>query len=601
MAMLMLAGLVIAALPWILALRPRIGGLAAIAAVTLIVPALVMAIMLLAHATGLPLSFGVLVLVFATGVAGWAWLARAVGVRAAFASLSWTQWWPAGVGAGIALGTFLLAGVLPGASRVAWAMLGDSGSQLVEARLMMAAGGIAPPPLSNPVPLTPALVAAISAPGRPASGAAEIFQHDLAAYTLTWAALIIASCALAGLVGHAVVRQPARLTGVGARVTIAATSLLPLGWFWTGYPVKFGFINAHLVYVILLAAILAYLGTLRRPWLGLGLQLLAVVLVILTWSPLAIVPLALACAHSVAVFRSWAGVSRGARVAGAFAGLVTLVIGVVLGVPMLLEARGSLNIAGGLAEFPKPMLPLAAAMLVTFVLVTPWRFSRAGVGLLAVGVAAMTGLGVVVVLSGQLTGPWSYYPHKYAWIAAAVVLTLALPQAICAAKEMRARGARAVIYAGAALAVIVSLGFGSWWAPGDTALLRNSLPLLILVEDDLPDQGQSPDAVADAVVERVGLPRLTIPWRSSIANDYRAAFWLIQLERERAILRGDGVAAGELWFLANFHETPEDLCRLADVVPRGLTVQTADDGLSGETQTLCPAADIVVEGEPADA
>jgi hypothetical protein len=151
-----------------------------------------------------------------------------------------------------------------------------------------------------------------------------------------------------------------------------------------------------------------------------------------------------------------------------------------------------------------------------------------------------------------------------------------VPLVFCVAASLRARALRWGLYAGVSVAVAVSLGLGSWWAQGDAGLLRGNLPVLILVEDDLPDGGQDADAVPDAVIARVGEERLTIPWRSSLANDYRAAFWLIQLERERAILAGDGVAAGELWVLANFHEEPEDLCRLAEVVGRGVTVETGD-------------------------
>jgi hypothetical protein len=158
-----------------------------------------------------------------------------------------------------------------------------------------------------------------------------------------------------------------------------------------------------------------------------------------------------------------------------------------------------------------------------------------------------------------------------------------------------------MLYGAGSLVVAASLGLGSWWAPGNLHRLRDSLPYLILVEDNLPDQGQSPDAVANAVISRVGLPRLTIPWESSLANDYRVAFWLIELRREAALGVGDGAAATELWALANFHESPAELCTLAETVPEGLTVQTANEALSGEIEGLCPTADLIVEGDPAGA
>jgi hypothetical protein len=269
---------------------------------------------------------------------------------------------------------------------------------------------------------------------------------------------------------------------------------------------------------------------------------------------------------------------------------------------MLATARGSLSASGGLAEFPKPMLPAAAVLLVFLALTASKgangrRVNRAQVGLLAIATASVIGLAVVVILSGTVVGPWTYYPHKYAWIATMVILTIALPEGMCAAARLQSGPVRASVRGVGAFGLAVSLGLGSWWAPGNLHFLRDSVPYLILVEDNLPDGGQSADTVEQAVVARVGLTRLTIPWHSSLANDYRVAFWLIHLQIEDATHRGDNPAALELWMLANFHDSPDDLCALAQLVPQGLTVQTADSALAPQMQALCPAANVIVEGD----
>lgn len=98
-----------------------------------------------------------------------------------------------------------------------------------------------------------------------------------------------------------------------AYATVCATSLLPLGWFWTAYPVKFGFINAHVALIVLLASVVGYLGTLRRPGLGIAIQAVATVLMPLTWGPLAVVPVSLALAHAVGGRKSLARAPRGVR------------------------------------------------------------------------------------------------------------------------------------------------------------------------------------------------------------------------------------------------------------------------------------------------
>lgn len=583
----------LAVAPWVLVLCQRVGALGAAAVVSLAVPALVLALLFATHATGLGIGAGVLGLLAIAGGAGWALVVRRPSIRVRAGA--WREAWPAFVGAGIAASTFALALVVPGASRLAWSMLGDSASQLTEARLIYAAGGLEPPPLNNPVPLTPALVTATAAVGRPTSGARELFVHDLTAYAGTWATLIVAAALLAGVVAHGIVRAAGTLAGWAARLAVAGTSVLPLGWFWTGYPVKFGFINAHVSLVLLLAAVASYLAFVRRPWTGLVLQALAAVLLVLTWSPLAIFPAALGVAHGLVAARGWRELSVRVRVALVAGVIVVAPVAALFAYPLVRDARSSLTIAGGLAEFPKPMLAATVIVLLGALGLTPLRRDRTGLGLAGIGVGALVGQAGILALAGQLTGPWTYYPHKYAWLATAVVLTTAVPVALVAATGMRATWLRWGARGGVALVIAVSLGLGSWWAPDQAAFLRNSLPVVILVEDDLPDEGHAPSAVPDAVAERADAQTLTIPWRSDLANDYRAAFWLIHLERERAILRGDDAAASELWMLANFHEEAEEVCRLARVAG-GLVVETSDADAAAWLAGTCDADVEVVVG-----
>ncbi|MCB2411433.1 hypothetical protein LGT39_01050 [Demequina sp. TTPB684] len=603
--MVMWTGLALAAIPWLIVFRARFGAPTSLALVTLGAPATLVALMMVAYMTGSPLVTSIVTVVAVLGGFGWLLVLRSWSTwrRRGFAAVpdvaTWRDAAPAGLGAVIALGAFVCVPLSPSASRVSWAMLGDSASQLMYARHIMAEGGVAPPPLANPVPLSPAMVAAVAAPGRPATGASAIVSHDIGAYASTWAALIVVSCLLAGAIAYAMVRNSQALVGLPAKATVGAASMLPLGWFWTGYPVKFGFINAHLVFIILVASILAYLNTRSRPWLGMAMQVTAILLTLLTWTPLAILPTALLLIQAAGELRAFPRWSLSKRLATMAGGAALIVMALWRGLPVLLEASGSLSIPGGLAEFPKLMLPVTAIVLAVLTLAASARVDRVVTAMIALAGAGVAGLLVVLVLSDTLTRPWTYYPHKYAWIATTVLLTLALPQAALAVARVRPARLRGGLYGVGALAVAVSLGLGSWWAPGHLQFLRDSVPYVILVEDNLPNEGQHPDSVANAVIARVEAERLTIPWESSLANDYRAAFWLMHLQREEAMLRGDGHGANALWTLANFHGTTTDLCTLAGVVPEGLTVQTAHEGLSGELEALCPGADVIVATEAA--
>lgn len=597
--MVVWACVALAAIPWLALLRARIGGLAAVATATLAAPALAIGVMLSSRAMGAslaPMVVGVLALAAAIGTVLWLRGRRSRHLREERPSRPPVS---AGVGAVVALGTFVVGRFNAGSPRVSWSMLGDSASQLVRARLILAEGGLSVDQLPYSVPLPPAIVAAVAAPGRSQAGAGELLSHDLAAYATTWAALIVVICLLAGLLGYAIVHRHSQMSSIVSHAAIAATSLLPLGWFWTGYPVKFGFLNAHVALILLLASLLGYLGTLRRLGVGLAIQALAIVLMFITWSPLAVLPATLALIQVWGARRSFAHMTRAKHVAAVIAALAATACAVWVAVVMLPRIRASLGNPGGLAEFPKPMLPAVVILMVVLFLATRKAAAPGATGIIALSIGSVVGLVAVLALSGSLGGPWNYYPHKYAWIASAFLLLIALPQAACAIARLAAVRVRNLLYGTLAFILAVSLGFGSWWAPGKGELLRDSLPYLLLVEDNLPDEGQSPDAVADAVIARVGLPRLTILWESPAANDYRASFWLIQLRREEALLMGDTETAGELWALAHFHESPADLCALANLVPEGLTVETLDETLLGQVEALCPTADLIVEPYPA--
>lgn len=516
------------------------------------------------------------------------------------------DWLAASAGAVVATCTFALASVLPGTSRVSWAMLGDSASQLVYARRILADGGLVPPPMPNPVPLAPALVAVAAAPLRPShvlgsnETAEAALRHDLAAYAAVWAALIVVMCLLAGVLAHSLADTLGMDRSTTRRLAVAASSLLPLGWFWTGYPIKFGFINAQVALVILLAAVIAALSLHRSPVLVVCTLVAATGLLAITWTPLAAIPAVLAVAPVVQLagrLRSAAPVWRAFAILAAMA---LMLVSWRFGSPLLADARASLSTPGGLAEFPKPMLPATAAMLVGLVLLTRQRRNRTLLNVTAgLTTGACVGLATVVWLSGS-GRTWSYYPHKYAWICTALLLLATPVLGTAAVQRLRSSAARRAVGMAAVAGLAVSLGLGAQAAPGELRRLEDNLPRLMLVEDYLPNQSQSPDAVATEVVGRVDEERLTLPWRSSIANDYRITFWLLQLEIEDARQRGDWEAADQLWILANFHDNPQDLCTIAAITPEGLTVETRDGTLAATLTDLCPAADVLVEVSPGE-
>lgn len=188
-------------LPWLAFLRARVDGLAAVAVAALGVPALVAFVMLTPRVPGASVTamvLGALALSGATGLGLW--------LRDRHFGRNHTSplphlLVPAGAGAMIALATFVVARFAPGSPRVSWAMLGDSASQLVGTRQVLADGSLRGAPLLSSVPLPPAIIGAVAAPGRDHADPAGLLSHDLTAYATTWAALIVMMCVLAGIIG----------------------------------------------------------------------------------------------------------------------------------------------------------------------------------------------------------------------------------------------------------------------------------------------------------------------------------------------------------------------------------------------------------------
>ena len=85
-------------------------------------------------------------------------------------------------------------------------------------------------------------------------------------------------------------------------VASATGSLLPPTWFVPGLPVEYGYLNAHLVLPILLAAWLIYLASPGRVVAALTVQFCIATLLLATWSPWVVMPAGLIVALAV---RHW--------------------------------------------------------------------------------------------------------------------------------------------------------------------------------------------------------------------------------------------------------------------------------------------------------
>ncbi|MCU1423292.1 MAG: hypothetical protein JWN36_2943 [Microbacteriaceae bacterium] len=340
-----------------------------------------------------------------------------------------TVWVPALAGAVVWLATLGLAQVVPGASRLSWAMNGDTFNNLFYSGLILHRDGLALGAFENPVPLPAAIVAAVAAPGRAGLGAHAVLGHDLGAFALTWVLMLgLTGLAIGATLASAVPRsRPAVTAVVGALGSLGATT-----WLVGGLPVQWGYFNVHVAIPLVLASWLAFLSSRRHPFAALFGLCLTCTLLLATWTPLAVFPVALAALTAWPIRRSLRQVAGSHAIALLLALALPVLWAALVVLPTFLEQGGALETLGH--GFPSTWAALAAILVVTIGLAV-WRW-RTDDGVVARGLATLAAgsvliVGVLVFLGRSQADPWSgYYPTKVSWLLVVSLSTIVLSQGI---------------------------------------------------------------------------------------------------------------------------------------------------------------------------
>lgn len=473
----------------------------------------------------------------------------------------------------------VLAGILE------WAMRGDAVWNLVTARMLIADGGLDAVAHPNASPLTPGLLAITAAVGRDVVPAAELLRHDVGRFATFWLAATAASALLAALIGARSVHGASRT----ARVAAAAVSgLLPFTWFMFGFATQFGFYNASLTILLLLASWLAWLETRVAPVAGAAGLSLAAVALLATWAPVAIIPFALA----VFALLSRLGSLRGGGLARRRLWLLALaaapvpLYAVVVTLPDLRREGAALAVDGGI--FPLQPVHVAIVVIVALVVSTVaalhlhQRHALRGLVIVLVAAAA-AGAYLLWQRAGEPT-LWGYYPVKFAWLVCALLL---------------------VVLTAAVLAELAGLRGRRWTAAGVLGLAA-ALPLTLMAQvpptTDRAVSVLTPIAIATQRGVAAGEPAatrlfaLSEPGRRTLALSYLGETgdrflnsWLLQLESTDA---SDPIR------VYAYLLDPADEAQACDAVRTWggpVRVVTSDPTLPERFADGCAGADAVVE------
>ena len=468
--------------------------------------------------------------------------------------------------------TVLLAGGEGRYSAIAWTASGDARNHLMDARSILATGGLQGRWLTVLPMLQEGLFGLLlDTHGRGTLAPADLFRHDMIGYATTSAALTI----LWTLATTALLLGFDRLRGRAGAVVVLVASMIPLTGLALGVLLRDGFVPILLLQPLLLCtlAVLAWLAvgedTGTPVTVGIGVTAAALPLAATTWTPFFAV---LAGAGALPWLRAvLSGRQRWVRVTLLGAGVLA---GSTVCLKVMANTDGFLTLTGSIAA-PSPAAAAVPPFLVLVVVVAGWSRlpRRAFVPFLAGSVVALG----IVVYSVAVQPPglaWNYYPAKVAWIWALVALPLLLvPFARPGPAGPSARaapGALGVLLVGIALSPVAS----------------PVLPAAVgWTQSGLQPQGSSvgawvqPDAASLRLVERLASTRkryvayAVVPEEDRITN-----FWLATYE---AYDNNSFIA----W--AYFEQGgPQDICTLLAEQPDRI-VATKDPTAQAQLEATC--------------
>lgn len=465
-----------------------------------------------------------------------------------------------------------------------WAMHNDAVWNLMTARFMIEDGGLRADQHPNASPLTGGLIAVAASVGRGAVGAQDLLRHDVSRMAELWLLVVLAGATLAGLIGLRSTHSAPRPLRVVAAV---ATALIPLSWFVVGFAFQFGFVNASLSMLILLASWLAWLETRVAPLLGSSILSLATVAMLATWAPLAAVPGALAV---VALFSRLSVLVRQrgpALVWWAIAAAPVPIYAVVVTLADLRREGAALAVEGGIHALDPLHVTIIGAVATLAVVFYALR-TRAPHVLLGFGIVAVaSAIGLAYLMLQRVNAGvpyWGYYPVKMAWMVCSLLLVITTAALLASVAEFRGRRVASVLATASVGLLIGTLmmqtppAWGPRWA--------HLLPFVDIVTGtgvaSSPDQARELFAIAEDGQKDMAV-RLIDPGTDRFLNS-----WLLQLESDDAL---DPIR--HYSYLLN----PEDdaqVCEAIRVWGGDVRVHTSDPRLDERLARLCPDADVTV-------
>ena len=501
---------------WIRVVAPRLGLALGVPTVATAHLAIVVAALLATHVLRIGAVWAVVAVLAVVGVVG-----IAAGMRMA-RERPWPKpsrrtvlvWSSAATGVVAWLLIRLLSIVVPGASVVSWAMEGDATNNLHFARRLLDENGIAIGADANPVPLTSSLIALALGERRDGTD----LMTDLIAYGAVWTLLLAILCVVCSVAFTTLIPigRPRLLVVFGV-----LGSLLPFGWLVAGLPIGAGYFNTHIALPLLVGAWLVFLSASRAPVVAIVVLAGIATLLLITWSPALLFPVALG---AVLLVRHRSEV---ARIRGwnwslpALAILAPIAIATTLTIPAFGVQQSAL-VAPGTGYASTLYLALALATIAVVLAALARRRIGAVVfaGVIGLAGAGYAGAAILLSLSAELFNPWDgYYVAKFLWLTTVLLLVVAGSITAAAAASVQHDRRRWFAVAGAA-AGIAAVATGLV-IPTDTGRLT---PAQLILGGNVWQTGDEAVAVISALSAR---DEVSIVWDSESPDEAMINYWTL--------------------------------------------------------------------------
>lgn len=320
------------------------------------------------------------------------------------------------------LGWFQLSSI----PHISFAMNGDAVWNTVTARFVVEDGGIVSSRHPNPAPLTAELLASIDAPGRGLVSSQNLLLHDVVRQAQLWFVLLGATSVLI------MVLVAQCLRGASKRLTQfipLLSGLLPYTWFFSGFSFFFGFYNATIAILVLLAGWHAWLQAKTHPLLSLSLLSTASVILLATWAPLVVITGSLLVTLFIRQGLSyWFKGSLTRVLILLSAGLIPLAYFALFSLADIRREGPALSVDGGIFEL-SPYLLVVLPLLIALFTLMRWqeKYSQQSFwGALSIFIGGGIALGYLVWQRKETSQLWGYYPVKFSWLVSTLLIVVLL-------------------------------------------------------------------------------------------------------------------------------------------------------------------------------